>query len=147
MAIVDPSIIRGIRVWRGLHSHSVDENDGVLDYTLGGGIINVQSEIIRFVEELGLYPGTNTRHHSNTTNGSNLDFAPSSAPTVQPGIAPADAGPEEIGLSERVTWGSGNGRDAENAEAAVPQEDEGTRQIQRERLFQLEAEREVKRQI
>ncbi|CUS14681.1 unnamed protein product [Tuber aestivum] len=56
IAIIDPSIIRGIRVWRGLHSTTSSSiSDDNYDFTVGGGIINVQTEIIRFVEELGIY--------------------------------------------------------------------------------------------
>jgi len=56
IAIVDPSILRAIRVWHGLHSTSMSSvSDDNYDFTVGGGIINVQTEIIRFVEELGIY--------------------------------------------------------------------------------------------
>ncbi|KAL0636489.1 hypothetical protein Q9L58_004539 [Maublancomyces gigas] len=65
MAIFDPSIIRGIRVWRGSHHHDDNEDGGAsASFTLGGGIISVQGEIIRFVEELGLYPGADERSES-----------------------------------------------------------------------------------
>lgn len=65
MAIFDPSIIRGMRVWRGSHHHDDDEDGGAsTSFTLGGGIISVQGEIIRFVEELGLYPGAEARSES-----------------------------------------------------------------------------------
>lgn len=56
IAIVDPSILRAIRVWHGLHSTTMSSvSDDNYDFTVGGGIINVQTEIIRFVEELGIY--------------------------------------------------------------------------------------------
>lgn len=72
MALIDPSVIRGTRAWRGRHSHDCsDKEEEGPDFTLGGGIISVQAEIIRFVEELGLYPGT-ARSGSDVSDGAGL---------------------------------------------------------------------------
>lgn len=64
MAIFDPSIIRGMRVWRGTHHHDDEDVGASAPFTLGGGIISVQGEIIRFVEEPGLYPGAEEQSES-----------------------------------------------------------------------------------
>lgn len=143
MAIIDPSILRGIRVWRGLHCHDHEDEDGNLDFTLGGGIINVQAEIIRFVEELGLYPGTSVRTNSDLTSYGNAFVSEPVATNTQ--TKPAD-GPEAVGVSERPTWGSG-GEPGVASPEAVAQREEEARQVQQDRMNQLQAVRQVRRQI
>lgn len=122
MAIIDPSLIRGVLVWRGLHSRD-DEDE---DYTLGGGIIHVQAEIIRFVEELGLYPGGRRQ----------LSDASTVVPVVEgvkEGVGRVQT--EEEGRVGRVETGQGRmGR-------------VGTGGEERQRIGRLQAVREVKRQI
>lgn len=54
VAALDPAIARGAAAWR--RKNHDDADDGEVRFTLAAGIIGVQSEIIRFVEELGLYP-------------------------------------------------------------------------------------------
>lgn len=51
---LDPAVARGVHAWRRRRDE-LDEAEEVR-FTLAAGIIGVQSEIIRFVEELGLYP-------------------------------------------------------------------------------------------
>lgn len=61
VAALDPAVARGVRVWRRKKQDEHGDGGGggavvVVRFTLAAGIIGVQSEIIRFVEELGLYP-------------------------------------------------------------------------------------------
>lgn len=53
LVALDPAVARGVRVWRYRDGKRESAEETC---TLAAGIIGVQSEIIHFVEELGLYP-------------------------------------------------------------------------------------------
>ncbi|PWW71966.1 hypothetical protein C7212DRAFT_360412 [Tuber magnatum] len=169
IAIIDPSIIRGIRVWRGLHSTTASSvSDDNYDYTVGGGIINVQTEIIRFVEELGIYdaerkPGASTlltpltpvitrpgqfdvparRIETNVEGGSDPELPPPPLPPPQ----------QQEGQDGR--WAGAGERRGSSTQVAeedtIVEEDRAVEEVRRRqeraRMARLEAEKLVKRRI
>ncbi|RPB09523.1 hypothetical protein P167DRAFT_492273, partial [Morchella conica CCBAS932] len=129
MAFIDPCISRGLNVWRGQHSPSgLEQEEDALQYSLGGGIISVQAEIIRFVEEIGLFPGSDNGRGQGTRarngSGSTMDslrYEESNegggererAMERERGIEvergrgrERERGPENVGVEERGTWES-----------------------------------------
>jgi hypothetical protein len=164
IAIIDPSILRGIRVWRGLHSAAMSSvSDDNYDFTVGGGIISVQAEITRLAEELGIYD-------AERKSGASSPLAPLTPAVTRPGqfSVPArrietniegGSDPEspppqqeqqqrqEEDQDERLP--EGGGRKSSSAEAA--EEDRVVEEVRRrrkqDRSARLEAEKLVKRQI
>ncbi|CAZ79318.1 unnamed protein product [Tuber melanosporum] len=172
IAIIDPSILRGIRVWRGLHSAAMSSvSDDNYDFTVGGGIISVQAEITRLAEELGIYD-------AERKSGASSPLAPLTPAVTRPGqfSVPArrietnieggsdpESPPPQQGQQQRQEEDQderlpeGGGRKSSSAEAAeedrVVEEgrvgvvEEVRRRRKQDRSARLEAEKLVKRQI
>lgn len=156
IAIIDPSILRGIRVWHGLHSTTTSSvSDDNYDFTVGGGIIGVQTEIIRFVEELGIYEAERRPSASGAlalpapvvTRPGQYDVPGRGIETdVEGGPGPASPPPppqqQEEDKDERGVE-DGGVRRGSSTEAA----EEARRRQKRACAARLEAEKLVKRQI
>ncbi|RPA97977.1 hypothetical protein L873DRAFT_1828809 [Choiromyces venosus 120613-1] len=159
IAIIDPSILRGIRIWRGLHLTTLSSvSDDNYDFTVGGGIISVQAEIIRFVEELGMYGAENK-------SSASTPLAPLMPAVTRPGRFDApvrrmgtkvEGGsdpkfpeqqqqpPRQEDRDERWVEGGGSRLSAAEEDRVV---EEARQRQEQARMTMLEAEKLVKRQI
>jgi len=153
IAIIDPSILRGIRVWHGLHSTTTSSvSDDNYDFTVGGGIIGVQTEIIRFVEELGIYEAERRPSASGAlappapavTRPGQSDVPGRGIETdVEGGPGPASPPPQQQEDKDERGVEDGGVRRGSSTEAA----EEARRRQKRACAARLEAEKLVKRQI
>jgi len=157
IAIIDPSIIRAIRVWHGLHSTTTSSvSDDNYDFTVGGGIINVQSEIIRFVEELGIYDAERKPSSSAAlalpalavTRPGQFDVPGRRIETdVEVGSGPASPPPPPQQQQGEDQDGGGVEDGGVRRGSATEAAEEARRRQKRACMARLEAEKLVKRQI